>query len=125
MSDHQESVEALKDGQPPKKPVDPSAFYEGQEDGPLFAPKDLTTSTTSKEMTKNQYNFWRSSQGMILVFTCVSLIFLLSLVSVFPWAQRSEVIPMAIDTLKLITTTVVGFVFGSHTFGSDKDNDDK
>lgn len=123
MSGHQETVGPQKDMHPPKKPVDPSAYYEGEEDSPLFAPKDYTTVTTSTEMTKDQYNFWRSSQGMILVFMCVLLIFLLSLVSVFPWAQKSEVIPMAIDTLKLITTTVVGFVFGSHAFGSDKDND--
>lgn len=56
MSGHQETVGPQKDMHPPKKPVDPSAYYEGEEDSPLFAPKDYTTVTTSTEMTKDQLN---------------------------------------------------------------------
>lgn len=78
---------------------------------------DVTTNTTSSNLThEERITSFRLTQGTLLVFVCIGLIFLLAVLSIFPWAQTSEVIPMALDTLKLITTTVVGFVFGSHTF---------
>lgn len=84
----------------------------------------MTTSTTSDELSlDDKRKNYQLSKGMELVLLCVFLIFLLAIVSVFPWAQKSEVIPTAVDTLKLITTTVVGFVFGSHWFSQKKDGD--
>lgn len=124
MSEHQEAAVPQEGNSRPKKPVDPSAYYAGEDDSPLFSTKDLTTSTTSDELSPDeQRKNYQLSKGMELVLLCVFLIFSLAVVSIFPWAQRSEVIPAAVDTLKLITTTVVGFVFGSHWFSQKKDND--
>ncbi|MCG7269532.1 hypothetical protein MHJ92_05775 [Corynebacterium amycolatum] len=124
MSEHQEAASRQVDNKPLKPRVEPPAIHEGGEDSPLFGAKDLTTSTTSDELSPDEKRKnYQLSKGMELVLLCVFLIFLLAIVSIFPWAQRSEVIPAAVDTLKLITTTVVGFVFGSHWFSQKKDND--
>lgn len=124
MSEHQEAASRQVDNKPVKPRVEPPAIHEGGEDSPLFGAKDLTTSTTSEELShEERLNGYRLNRGMELVILCVVLIFSLAFLSVFPWGQRSEVIPMALDTLKLITTTVVGFVFGSHTFSQKKDED--
>lgn len=124
MSEHEEAASRPVDNRPVKPRVEPPAIHEGGEDSPLFGAKDLTTSTTSDELSPDdKRRNYQLSKGMELVFACVLLIFLLAIVSIFPWAQRSEVIPAAVDTLKLITTTVVGFVFGSHWFSQKKDND--
>ena len=124
MSEHQEAASRQEDNEPAKLRAEPPAIHEGGEDSPLFGAKDLTTSTTSEELShEERLNEFRLSRGMELVILCVALIFLLAVLSVFPWGQRSEVIPMALDTLKLITTTVVGFVFGSQAFSQKKDKD--
>lgn len=124
MSEHQEVAAPQADSKPVKSRVTPPAIYEGGEDSPLFGAKDLTTFTTSDELSPDdRRKNYQLSKGMQLVLLCVVLIFLLAIVSIFPWAQRSEVILVAVDTLKLITTTVVGFVFGSHWFSQKNDND--
>ncbi|MGV0327323.1 hypothetical protein ACUY2E_10355 [Corynebacterium confusum] len=124
MSEYEETAASHAGGEPVKPRVKPPAIHEGGEDAPLFDGKDLTTSTTSDELSPDdRRKNYQLSKGMELVLLCVTLIFLLAIVSIFPWAQQSEVIPAAVDTLKLITTTVVGFVFGSHWFSQKKDND--
>ncbi|CAB0515595.1 hypothetical protein [Corynebacterium diphtheriae] len=124
MSEQEEAASRQVDNEPAKSRAEPPAIHEGGEDSPLFGEKDLTTSTTSDELSlDDKRKNYQLSKGMELVLLCVFLIFLLAIVSVFPWAQKSEVIPAAVDTLKLITTTVVGFVFGSHWFSQKKDGD--
>ena len=126
MSERVEPAAPQEENKSIKPRVEPPPIYETGEDNPLFEAKELTTSTTSNELShEERLNGYRLSRGMELVILCVVLIFLLSILSVFPWAQRSEVIPMALDTLKLITTTVVGFVFGSHTFSQRKNDNNK
>lgn len=101
---------------------EPPIVFEDGEDRPLFGRTPVTTSTTAEELSHEDHvNGWKLSRGMELVILCIVLIFFLAIVSVFPWAQKSEVIPMALDTLKLITTTVVGFVFGSNAYARRKE----
>lgn len=126
MSEHEEAASRREEDVPLKPRAEPPSIDEGVEDSPLFGAKDLTTSTTSDELSHDdKRKNYQLSKGMELVLLCVVLIFLLAIVSIFPWAQRSEVIPEAVDTLKLITTTVVGFVFGSHWFSQKKNDSDK
>ena len=127
MSENQGTASLQAESKPAEPRVEPPLIYEGGEDGPLFGARDpdQTTSTTSNELSPaDRLNQYRLSRGIELVMLCVVLIFLLACFSI-PQGQSSEVIPMTLDTLKLITTTVIGFVFGSHTFSQKKDDNDK
>lgn len=123
MSEHSEPGHSVDKGEPTKQRTEPPVIYEGGEDSPLFGSKDLTTSTTSKELTQaERLEGFRLSRGMELVMLCIVLIFLLAILGVFPWGQDSEVLVKGLETLKLITTSVIGFVFGSHAFERKKDD---
>lgn len=84
MSEQQEAASRQVDNEPAKSRAEPPAIHEGGEDSPLFGEKDLTTSTTSDELSPDdKRKNYQLNKGMELVSLCVFLIFLLAIVSVF------------------------------------------